>query len=466
MTTCRDTFTPLTRRGMLQHTAAGFGWLAFSALNAEKALAEAWRSPLAPRIPHFPAKAKRVIFLFMQGGPSHLDTFDWKPDLAKNGGKSTEAPAGSKGAKGGALLAPQFKFTPQGQSGLPISELFPELSRHADDLCLLNGMNTSNAAHPQASIALHTGSINFVRPSMGSWVNYGLGTDNQDLPGFVTINPVNGVGGAQNYGSSFLPASFQGTRVDLATGGIPDIKNRHLSEGRQRAQIDLIQEMNRDLLDKYSGNPELDGVIQSYELAFRMQTSVPAVLDPSGEKPGTNERYGIDEAATKDFGTQCLMARRLAEAGVRFIQISRNGWDQHNNLKSALTKNCSAIDKPMAALIQDLKDRDMLKDTLILWGGEFGRSPQDQANAGDGRRHNNRGYSMWMAGGGVKGGLRYGSTDEIGGTAVEGKIGTHDLHATVLHLLGLDHTKLTYNYAGRDFRLTDVYGEVANEIIT
>ena len=463
MNTCRDTFTPLTRRGMLQHTAAGFGWLAFSALQAEMARAAAFSSPLAPKPSHFPAKAKRVIFLFMQGGPSHLDTFDWKPDLKANGGKTGPAMEGGKGGNG-KLLAPQFEFTPQGKSGLPISELFPELGRHADDLCLLNGMNTSNAAHPQATIALHTGSINFVRPSMGSWITYGLGTENQDLPGFVTINPVGG-GGAQNYGSSFLPASYQGTRVDLAVGGIPDIRNRHLDDGRQRAQIDLIQEMNRDLLDKHPGNPELDGVIQSFELAYRMQTSVPSVLNLEAEKTGTRERYGIDNPNTQEFGTQCLMARRLAESGVRFIQVSKGGWDQHNNLKAALTRNCGAIDRPIAALLQDLKDRDMLKDTLVLWGGEFGRSPQDQANGGDGRRHNNRGYSMWMAGGGVKGGLRYGSTDEIGGTAVEGKIGTHDLHATILHLLGLEHTKLTYRYAGRDFRLTDVYGEVAKEIV-
>ena len=261
------------------------------------------------------------------------------------------------------------------------------------------------------------------------------------------------------------PSSYQGTRVDLEAGGIADIRNRHLTFGRQRSQIDLIQEMNRDLLDKHPGNPELDGVIQSFELAYRMQTSVPAVLDLKAEKSSTLERYGINHEATQEFGTQCLMARRLAESGVRIIQVSKKGWDQHNNLKSALTENCLAVDQPIAALLQDLKERDMLKDTLVLWGGEFGRSPQDQANSGDGRRHNNSGYTMWMAGGGVKGGMRYGATDETGGTSVLGKIGTHDLHATILHLLGFDHTKLTYRYAGRDFRLTDVYGEVAKDIL-
>ena len=464
MNTCRDTFSPVTRRDMLQHTAAGFGWLAFAAMNAELTrAADGFESPLASRPSHFTGTAKRVIFLFMQGGPSHLDTFDWKPELEASGGKTVSSPDGDR-RNGGKLLAPQFKFSPQGQSGLPISELFPQLSRHADDLCLLNGMHTSNAAHPQATIAVHTGSVNFVRPSLGSWVTYGLGSENQDLPGFITINPVS-LGGAQNYGSSFLPASFQGTRVDLEAGGISDIRNRHLSQGRQRSQIDLIQEMNRDLLEKHPGNPELDGVIQSYELAYRMQTSVPTVLDLKAETAGTLERYGINNDVTRAFGTQCLMARRLAESGVRFIQVSKNGWDQHNNLKSALSGNCSSTDLPIAGLLQDLKDRGMLKDTLVVWGGEFGRSPQDQGTSGDGRRHNNQGYSMWMAGGGVTGGLRYGATDETGGTSVEGKIGTHDLHATILHLLGFDHTRLTYRYAGRDFRLTDVYGEVAKEIL-
>ncbi len=440
--------------------------MAFAAMNAQLAQAtEAYTSPLTPKSPHFPGKAKRVIFLFMQGGPSHLDTFDWKPELKKNGGKTSGGSSkGNDKGKGGKLLAPQFKFAPQGQSGLPISELFPELSRHADDLCLLNGMHTSNAAHPQATIALHTGSVNFVRPSMGSWVTYGLGSESENLPGFVTINPVGG-GGAQNYGSSFLPASYQGTRVDLEAGGILDIRNRHLSQGRQRSQIDLIQEMNRDLVAKHPGHLELDGVIQSFELAYRMQSSVPSVLNLDAEKASTLDQYGINDSATREFGTQCLMARRLVESGVRFIQVSKGGWDQHKDLKSSLKKNCGGIDRPIAALLKDLKDRDMLKDTLVLWGGEFGRSPQEQSGDGDGRRHNNQGYSMWMAGGGVKGGIRYGATDEMGGTSVLGKLGTHDLHATMLHLLGFDHTKLTYRYAGRDFRLTDVYGDVATDIL-
>jgi hypothetical protein len=458
MNTCRNTFTPSTRRDALRHTAAGFGWLAFSALAAEAARASAYQSPLAPRPGHFAPRAKRVIFLFMQGGPSHLDTFDWKPELAARHGKTSSGDGAGNG-KGGTLLGPRFPFQPRGRSGLPVSDLFPELSRHADDLCLLNGMHTSNAAHPQASIMLHTGSINFVRPSLGSWVLYGLGSESANLPGFVTINPVGAAGGSQGYGSSFLPASFQGTRVDLDQGGIPDIRNQHLDPSRQRAQIDLIQEMNRGLLDRHPAQRELEGVIQSYEMAYQMQSSVPEVLDLSKEPESVRQRYG------GGFGAQCLAARRLAEAGVRFIQVSKGGWDQHQNLKEALSRNCQDIDRPIAALLQDLKDRDMLRDTLVVWGGEFGRSPQDQANSQDGRRHNNRGYTMWIAGGGVKGGLRHGATDDLGGTAVAGKLGTHDLHATILHLLGLDHTKLTYRYAGRDFRLTDVYGEVATDIL-
>lgn len=457
---CQNVFMPQTRRSMLQHTAAGFGWLAFTAMHGWSQASDQPASPLAPKASHFEAKAKRVIFLFMQGGPSHLDTFDWKPELKSASGKNSQ---GAKN-KGGKLLAPQFEFEKQGESGLFISSLFPELSKHADNLCLLNGMHTSNAAHPQATIAMHTGSVNFVRPSFGSWVTYGLGTENQDLPGFITINPV-GLGGAQNYGSSFLPASFQGTRVDLESGGIANVRNSHLNRDRQRSQIDLIQAMNREMLDNHPGSPELEGVIQSYELAYKMQSSVPQVLDLNRETSDTMQRYGINGGVTEAFGRQCLMARRLVEEGVRFIQVSKPGWDQHRDLKAALTRNCRAIDQPIAALLQDLKDRDMLKDTLVIWGGEFGRSPQDQANGGDGRRHNNQGFSMWMAGGGVKGGMRYGSTDELGAVAVAGKMGTHDLHATILHLLGLDHTRLTYRYSGRDFRLTDVYGEVATGIM-
>jgi hypothetical protein len=294
---------------------------------------------------------------------------------------------------------------------------------------------------------------------------YGLGTLNQSLPGFVTIDPAEGIGGAQNYGSAFLPATFQGTRISAANGKIPNIANHGLSPEMQRQQLDYIQSLNRSLRAQQPGNVELDGVIESYELAFRMQSTVPSTLDLSKEPAHIRSLYGLDSSVTERFGTQCLMARRLCEAGVRFVQVTHTGWDQHNGLRTRLQKNCAETDKPIAALLEDLRQRGMLKDTLVLWGGEFGRTPTGQGGGRDGRQHNNRGYTMWLAGGGVKPGFSYGATDDLGGTAADGKMHTHDLHATLLHLLGLDHEKLTYRYAGRDFRLTDVEGTVATRII-
>ncbi len=467
---------PLSRRNALKTAACGFGYLAFSALASSVTKAagassissglndtDGFTNPLAPKAPHFQPRAKRVIFMFMQGGPSHLDTFDYKPELLRAGGMNNGGDDGAKGKKS-RLLAPEFKFTPQGQSGLMISEVFPNLSRHADKLCLLNGMYTDNPAHPQATILMHTGSANFVRPSMGSWILYGLGTENQSLPGFVTINPNNRLGGAQNYGSAFLPASFQGVRAQTNGESMANIRNKRLDRATQRRQLDLIQSMNRDLLDWQQQSPELEGVIESYELAFRMQTAAPEVFDLQKEPEYIRARYGVDEKSTRNFGTQCLMARRMAEAGVRFIQINHNGWDHHDNLSKRLAANCEGIDQPISALLTDLQERGMLEDTLVVWGGEFGRSPDGQGD--DGRRHNNRGFTVWMAGGGVRGGIRYGSTDETGGIAVENRTHIHDLHATILHLLGMDHTALTYRYAGRDFRLTDVHGNVQHGILT
>ena len=444
----------LSRRDVLSTTSCGFGYLALKGLLGSEAGAAGFRNPLSERPSHFPARAKRVIFMFMQGGPSHLETFDHKPELINSGGKK-------KDGKG--LLAPRYSFQPTGKSGLMISEIYPHLAKHADDLCLLNGMHTTSPAHPQATIALHMGSQNFVRPSMGAWITYGLGTVNQDLPGFVTINPLGRLGGAQNYGPAFLPASYQGTKLTVGNS-MANISNSVFSDKEQRRQIDLVQSMNRGMLERVGVNSQIEGVIQSYELAYRMQSAVPGVMDLKKEPAKVRELYGVDNKVTSNFGTQCLMARRLAEAGVRFIQVTHNGWDQHNGLSTKLKNNALATDQPIAALITDLKERGMLEDTLLVWGGEFGRSPEGQNQ--DGRRHNNRGYSMWMAGGGIKGGMRYGATDPLGGTAVEDKMHTHDLHATILHLMGLDHTKLTYRYAGRDFRLTDVYGEVARKIIS
>jgi hypothetical protein len=457
----------LSRRDMLKQAGCGFGYLALAGLLGQNTAAHAsgmgnstYTSPLAPKNPHFAAKAKRVIFLFMQGGPSHLDTFDYKPKLQADDGK----PFGGNG--GNRLYGSPFKFRQHGKAGLWVSDLFPSVAQHADDLCVLKGMHTDNPAHPQATIQLHTGSATFVRPSVGSWVLYGLGTENQNLPGFITINPTSGLGGAQNYGSAFLPASYQGTRVDggNAASPIPDITNRQVSPPLQRKQLDLLQTMNRSFADRSGPNEQLEGVIESFELGFRMQGTVPELMDLSKESPETLEAYGITGGGPgANFGRQCLMARRFAEAGVRFIEVTHTGWDQHNNLEQALTRNCQSTDRAIGALLTDLKRHGLFDDTLVLWGGEFGRTPAAQ-NA-DGRNHNNRGYSMWMAGGGVKGGLSYGLTDDYGAEAVDGKVHTHDLHATVLHLLGLDHERLTFRYAGRDFRLTDVYGNVVKEII-
>ena len=456
----------LSRRDMLKQAGCVFGYLALAGLLGQSGAARAavtgpYESPLAPKDPHFAARAKRVIFLFMQGGPSHLDTFDYKPRLQQDDGK----PFGGRG--GARLMGSPFQFKRHGQSGLWVSELFPNVAKHADSLCVLKGMHTDNPAHPQATIQLHTGSATFVRPSMGAWVLYGLGTENQNLPGFVTINPTAGLGGAQNYGSAFLPASYQGTRVDGSNAAAPiaDITNRQVKPAAQRKQLDLLQSMNRSFADRSGPNEQLEGVIESFELGFRMQGTVPELMDLSKETADTLEMYGITGGGpAANFGRQCLMARRFAEAGVRFIEVTHNGWDQHGNLEQALTRNCQATDRAIAALLTDLRRRGLFDDTLVLWGGEFGRTPAAQNL--DGRNHNNRGYTMWMAGGGSKGGLSHGSTDDYGAEAVDGKVHTHDLHATILHLLGLDHERLTYRYAGRAFRLTDVYGNVVKDILS
>jgi hypothetical protein len=447
-----------SRRDALKSISAGFGYLAFAGLSTE-ASAD-FQNPLAPKTPHHTAKAKRVIFLCMRGGPSHVDTFDYKPELATDDGKAVNG--------GRKLMKSPWEFPARGESGLPVSELFPHLAKHADDLCLLNSMYADVPNHPQSYLQMHTGSFRFVRPSVGAWTLYGLGTENHDLPGFIVLSPEPRVGGAQNYGSSFLPAVYQGAAIgqlgqSLAQVRIDDIANARLSSEVQRDQLDLIQAMNHDLLERKKVHAELEGVIESYELAFRMQAAVPKLMDLSDESEATLKAYGIGTKETDDFGRQCLMARRFAEAGVRYIELTHANWDQHGGLRARLTANCTAIDQPIAGLLADLKQRGMLKDTLVVWGGEFGRTPHVKTN--DGRDHNSTGFSMWMAGGGVRGGMRYGATDPHGIAAVEKKMHFHDLHATMLHLLGLDHEKLTYRYAGRDFRLTDVYGNVAHEII-
>jgi len=468
---CESPGRPLSRRELLRRGGNGFAALALAGLLAEESRAAGAdpQNPLAPRPPHFPAKAKRVIFLFMHGGPSQVDTFDHKPLLERDHGKPLPfAKPRVVSSETGNLLRSPFRFQKYGESGTAVSELFPYLSAHVDDLCMINSMHGSNSRHGGALLELHTGSDTFVRPSMGSWITYGLGTENQDLPGYITVCPNLSHGGVNNWSSAFLPAVYQGTPMG-STGiasdqaKIPFIANTTTPRSLQRAELDLVRAMNEDHLGRVGEDAALEGRIASFELAFRMQTAAPEVQEISGESAETLRLYGLDKPATRDFGRQCLMARRFAERGVRFVQVSHSyKWDQHGGLKKDIARNALEVDQPIAGLLHDLKSRGLLDDTLVLWGGEFGRTPTSQGD--DGRDHNPNGYTMWMAGGGVRPGYVHGKTDDYGYYSVENKVHVHDLHATILHLLGLDHTKLTYRYAGRDFRLTDVYGEVVREL--
>ncbi len=455
---------PMSRRQLLKSVSSGFGYLAFAGLSTLEARAGVKVSPLAPKTPRFAAKAKRVIFLCMHGAPSHVDTFDYKPKLTADDGRPS-AQGRNVGAK---LLGSPWKFSQHGQSGLWISELFPEVAKHSDELCLIRSMHTDLPAHPQAFLMMHTGSSQFVRPSLGAWTLYGLGTENANLPGFIALKPLSRNGGPQNYGSAFLPAIYQGTRIGaefqpVANSQVGNIRNNRLSKDAQRLQLDFVQSLNRDLLEREHVHPGVDGVIESYELAFRMQGSLPEVMDLSKESSATKALYGIDAQETGDFGRQCLLARRFVEAGVRFVEVTYGDWDQHRNLRADHAKHALAIDKPIAGLLTDLRNRGLLDDTLVLWGGEFGRTPH--AQNGDGRDHNNKGYTVWMAGGGVKHGHSFGETDEHGYEAVVDPVHVHDWHATILHTLGLDHEKLTYRYAGREMRLTDVKGKLVKGIL-
>ena len=455
-----------TRREMLQQSALGFGSLALtSLLQAE--------NPLAAKRPHFRPRAKRVIFLFMKGGPSQVDTFEHKPLLQRDHGKPLpfDKPKVTF-AKTGNLLASPWQFKPYGQCGHMVSELFPHVARHVDDICFIHGAHGTNPAHGGALLKLHTGADNFVRPSMGAWVGYGLGTENENLPSYVTICPTLAHGGLNNWGSAFLPAHFGGTPIGNASLKAKDAKVHHIrnpkwTPGQQRAQLDFLKQLNEDHLSA-TPDPVLESRINSYELAFRMQTSMPEIQDTRGETEATRKLYGLDNPITEDFGRQCLMARRFAERGVRFVQVSHSDskvqWDQHGNLKKGHTEKASEVDKPIAGLLHDLKSRGLLEDTLVLWSGEFGRTPTVQGSSMDGRDHNPWGFTMWMAGGGVKGGFAHGATDNYGFYAERDKMHIHDVHATLLHLLGIDHEKLTYRNSGRDFRLTDVFGHVAHEI--
>lgn len=474
----------LTRRGLLQRAACGIGYTALGALLHEhSAKASSIANPLAARQGHHPARAKRVIFMFMQGGPSQVETFDYKPRLNADHGKPSPFERDEKVEQPGVgtmrLFGSGWDFAQHGESGTWVSELFPELAKRVDDLCILNGMHTDNLAHAPASLQLHTGATNFVRPSMGSWVSYGLGTENESLPAYVTIShPTGGDGGSpQQYASAFLPAIHQGTRVDVpkedgASAEIRYLEDRGFPQGLQRRQVDFVRGLNERHLARSENDAHMEGMIESFELAFRMQTEAPDLFDFSGESRATRELYGIGNATSDWFGRQCLLARRMAEKGVRFIQVNAPGWDHHGQIEKRLPESCVAVDRPVAGLIQDLKARGMLEDTLIVWSGEFGRTPYEQdlsngkAKASNyGRGHNPYGFTTVLAGGGVKGGVVHGATDDYGYRAVSGKVHMHDLHATILHLLGVDHERLTYRHAGRDFRLTDVYGEVVKEIL-
>ncbi len=468
-----------SRRKALQSIACGFGHLALAGM-AGPVLASAPANPLAPRLPHFAPRAKRVIFLFMQGGPSQVDTFDYKPLLEKEDGRKlpfddarTVANSGTRGTDQRVLKSP-WKFTRHGQTGRWVSELFPEMARHVDDLCFIRSMQTEGVAHGPATLFLHCGSTNFIRPSMGAWVNYGLGTESQNLPGFVTIAPSLGNGGARNYSSAFLPAVYQGTTIGIAGQpakelGLRNLPDANLTTAARRRQLDLLQAMNAGQWKHNPGDSEIEAIINSYELAWRMQNNAPGVLDLAKESAATRSLYGIGEKATDDFGRQCLMARRLCEEGVRFVQVTYGDntanprWDQHSNLLKH-EEHALAVDKPVAGLLADLKSRGLLEDTLVWWGGEFGRTPYAEKN-GTGRDHNPGAFTVWLAGGGVKSGFALGETDEFGHKIVADKVHMHDLHATILHLLGLDHERLTHRFDGRDFRLTDVHGHVVREVL-
>ena len=456
-----------SRREALQQMGAGFGTLAMSALLAEDAAAT---GPLAVRQPHFSAKAKRVIMLFMFGGPSHIDTFDPKPILKRDNGKPlpfAKPRIISFPRRGGDLIASPFEFKRHGESGAEVSELFPHIAGIVDDLAIVRSMHCTNPRHGGAVLEWHTGSDTFIRPAMGSWLTYGLGSENQNVPGYITMCQALAEGGANNFGAAFLPAAYQGTPLGYGNVKARDAQFPFIGDGKrtrqQRLELDMLSQVSRRQLDRTGPDSELESRIATFELAFRMQTEAPEIQDISNESDATKALYGLDDPVTEDFARQCLMARRFSESGVRFVQCNSNGWDHHFDLKNQLTKMCAKVDKPIAGLINDLKGRGLLDETLVIWGGEFGRTPT--AENANGRDHNPHGFTMWLAGGGVKPGTTYGQTDEYGYYGIENKVHFHDLHATILHLMGLDHTKLTFRHAGRDFRLTDVHGEVVRGLL-
>ena len=458
-----------TRREFLRRASGGFGALALAGLWNE--LQAAPSDPLAARAGHFPAKADRVIFLYSTGGVSHVDTFDHKPQLIRDHGKAVTASRwlNQPGKFDRYLIKPRWDFQQYGRSGTWVSDLFPHLARVTDDLCILNAMHCDSDGHDKATLAAHTGSAQAIRPSAGAWVSYGLGTENRNLPSFMVLAPAAPYGGAQTWGSDFLPACHQGTHVIPGREPLPNLKPNAPAAELQAMELALLGKLNRaHLEERRAADQALDARIRSFETAFGMQREAPEAFDLSGETDATLRLYGLTRGATTGFGWQCLVARRLAERGVRFLELidvgSGGNWDSHGNMGDH-ARLARAIDQPVAGLIADLKQRGMLERTLVIWTTEFGRTPFHQQANHLGREHHNLCFSSWMAGGGVKGGLVYGQSDEHGILPAVGAVHTNDLHATLLHLLGFDHERLTYRYAGRDFRLTDVAGEVVHPII-
>ncbi|MEP6755927.1 MAG: DUF1501 domain-containing protein [Chthonomonadales bacterium] len=468
---------PITRRELLGTITNGFGAVALSALLGDAAFAGLApgtepdpRRPMLPRNSHFTPRAKSVIFLYMDGGPSQVDTFDPKPRLAKENGSpiKMKVPATQFDNVGNVLKSP-WEFKRRGQSGLWVSDLFPYVAECADDLCVINSMVSEHSEHTNANYYIHSGFGTQGRPSMGAWATYGLGSECQELPGFVVLN--SGMippGGMDCFTSGFLPASYQGSSFRSGADPIADLKPLEGTKELQTGKLDLLHQLDRSVMEKLGGGTQLEAAISNYELAFKMQSAVPELMDMRGESKAMRDLYGLDEAKTKIYGQQCIVARKLVERGVRFVEllcpnIGADRWDQHGGLRGGHAGNAAATDKPIAGLLKDLKSRGLLDSTLVIWGGEFGRTPMAQGT--DGRDHNPFGFTMWMAGGGVKPGMVYGATDDYGYYAVENKVTVHDLHATILHLMGMDHKRLTYRFSGRDMRLTDVFGDVVTDIL-
>jgi hypothetical protein len=465
---------------MLATCASGFGALAFAALGANRASAGSPPSagapglgPLAPRPPHFPGRARNVIFLYMDGGPSQMDTFDPKPRLtAENGRPFAMKMEPTQFNDNGATLGSPWEFKPGGQSGLPVSDLFPEIRKQADRLCVIRSMVSEFSEHTSANYFLHTGFGIVGRPSAGAWVNYGLGTENQNLPGFVVLN--GGLippGGLENFGNGFLPATYQGSVFKAGNDGVANVRPLERSPELQTRKLDLVRRLDHGFLGRTDAADAVESAIANQELAFRMQSEVPDLMQLQGESPATLQAYGFeaDFEPTRIYARQCLLARRLVERGVRFVEVtcpsvSGDRWDQHGNLREGHSHNARAVDQPIAALLDDLHQRGLLDSTIVLWAGEFGRTPFAQGS--NGRDHNPFGYTVWLAGGGFRGGFAYGATDDYGYKVVENRVEIYDLHATLLHQLGLHHERLTYRFGGRDMRLTDVHGRVLHDLLS